>query len=410
MPLLETSRLDRTSKSLPLIAHVIHRLAIGGLENGLVNLINHIPEDRCRHVIIALTNATTFRERIRRSDVPVIELHKQDGHDLNVHRRFWQVLRQLRPAIVHTRNLSTIEFQFTAALAGVPGRIHGEHGRDMHDLDGLNRKYKLLRKALRPVITRYTAVSKDIASWLVGTIGVNQASVQQIYNGVDAQKFRPRIDPTERIGPGGFFDDHAFVIGTVGRMEPVKDQLNLVRAFIKLAGRVGEARNSLRLMMVGDGPLREAALQLLREAQIDKLAWLPGERDDVPALMRSLDLFVLPSLREGISNTILEAMASGLPVVATTVGGNPELVREGVTGTLVPHSDDGALTMAVESYLTDRQKLLSHGQAARRAVEKQFSMDAMVAGYLQVYENVLSRGLRSLPIDAGAIDRQGHMN
>ena len=170
----------------PLVAHIIHRLAVGGLENGLINLINHMPEDRYRHVIICLANATDYSQRIRRKDVPVIELNQRPGHDFAVHWRLLKLLRRLRPAIVHTRNLSALEFQAVAALAGVYGRVHGEHGRDMYDLDGTSRKYNLLRKTIRPFVQRYTAVSVDLAQWLVDTIGIRPDRVTQIYNGVDA--------------------------------------------------------------------------------------------------------------------------------------------------------------------------------------------------------------------------------
>ena len=118
------------------------------------------------------------------------------------------------------------------------------------------------------------------------------------------------------------------VIGTVGRMLPVKDQLTLVRAFILLVSKNVEWRKLLRLVVVGDGPLREESMRLLCEAQVEDIVWFSGEREDIPDLLRGMDVFVLPSIAEGISNTILEAMATGLPVIATQVGGNSELVVE----------------------------------------------------------------------------------
>jgi glycosyltransferase involved in cell wall biosynthesis len=176
----------------------------------------------------------------------------------------------------------------------------------------------------------------------------------------------------------------------VGRMEPVKDQLTLVRAFLYLLREARGLRERLRLVIVGDGPLKTQALQMLREAQAEQLAWLPGERNDIPDIMRNLDLFVLPSLREGISNTILEAMASGLPVVATKMGGNPELVREGESGVLVPPSEPIAMANAVRLYLENPKKRDNDGAAGRRRVETQFSLQVMVDGYLSVYDAVLN--------------------
>src|SRR5258708_5679912 len=173
----------------PVVAHIIQRLAVGGLENGLVNLINHMPEDRYRHVIVCLADATDYSRWIRKKDVAVFALDQRQGHDFGVHRRLLKLLRRLRPAIVHTRNLAALEFQAIAALAGVPGRVHGEHGRDMYDLDGTNLKYNLLRKAVRPLVQRYTAVSVDLAQWLIDRIGIRPERGTQIYNGVDAEKF-----------------------------------------------------------------------------------------------------------------------------------------------------------------------------------------------------------------------------
>jgi glycosyltransferase involved in cell wall biosynthesis len=146
--------------------------------------------------------------------------------------------------------------------------------------------------------------------------------------------------------------------------------------------------------MIGDGPLREDALQLLHNAGATQLAWLPGEREDIPDLLRSLDIFTLPSIAEGISNTILEAMASGLPVVATRVGGNPELVDEGITGLLPPASDPAALAAALQTYLDHPALVARHGQAGRKKIESTFSMDAMVKGHLAVYDAVCHRFLK----------------
>ena len=118
----------------PLIIHVIQHLITGGLENGLVNLINLMPADRYRHAIVCISHYSDFKERIQRDDVPVIALHKREGHDLRVYGKFWRVLREMEPMIVHTRSTPALEFLAVAALAGIPGRIHGEHGRDIYDL------------------------------------------------------------------------------------------------------------------------------------------------------------------------------------------------------------------------------------------------------------------------------------
>jgi sugar transferase (PEP-CTERM/EpsH1 system associated) len=355
----------------------------------LVNLINRIPEHRYRHAIVCLTESTSFRDRIRNQSVPVISLHKREGKDIGLYYRLWHALRSLRVDIVHTRNLPTLECLAVAALAGVPTRIHGEHGRDVYDIDGTKFKYRLLRRFIDPLAQHYTAVSADLAAWLSQTVGIPANKITQVYNGVDAQRFHPKVRSRPSLLPDGFCPQDTLVVGTVGRMQTVKDQITLVRAFLHLLHTDPGCRRRLRLVIVGGGPLREESQRLLRAAKTESCAWLPGERGDIPEIMRALDLFVLPSLAEGISNTILEAMATGLPVIATRVGGNPELVQDGQTGVLVPPADPIAMAEAIHNYLADPNQLTRHGQAGRKRVEAQFTMEAMVNGYMAVYDEVL---------------------
>lgn len=371
----------------PLIAHVVFRLAIGGMENGLVNLINRIPPDRYRHAVVCLQDFTDFRHRIERDDVSFHALHKQPGQDPAVHWRTWRLLRTLRPDIVHTRNLATLESAFVAALAGVPHRVHGEHGWEVTDLHGTRRRYRWLRRASRPAVHQYVTVSRDMQRWLRSAAGVSADRVSQIYNGVDTRRFRPE-GGRQGTPLAGVVPADALVVGTVGRMEPVKHPLLLVRAFLVLLERNPGLRERLRLVMIGDGSLREQACELLRRHDALELAWLPGARDDVAELLRGFDVFALPSLNEGICNTILEAMASGLPVVATNVGGNPELVSAG-TGALVPADDAGAMADAIAAYVDDDELRARAGTAARARAERDFGLDAMVDQYLAVYDAVL---------------------
>ncbi len=373
----------------PLVAHILYRLDIGGLENGLVNLINTIPADRYRHAIISLTECTDFRFRIRRQNVEYYALHKRPGKDFSAYLQLWRLLRRLRPQIVHTRNLSALDCLLPAALAGVRCRIHGEHGRDMIDLDGSSWKYNALRRAIRPLVQRYIPLSRDLEDWLRCRIGVPPEKISRIYNGVDTRLFQP-ASAREPLPDTNFAPPGIMVIGTVGRMQTVKDQLTLVRAFLHLLKTVPGAREKLRLALVGDGPLRVQAAAMLAAEDASALAWLAGSRDDVPRLLRGLDVFVLPSLAEGISNTILEAMACGLPVVATRVGGNPELVIEGETGMLVPAADPVALAGALDNYLRDPSLARRHGRAGRERVEREFSLHAMVQRYLAVYDDILA--------------------
>lgn len=377
----------------PLIAHVMYRFDVGGLENGVVNLINHMQPDAYRHVIIALTEITDFRQRIRRDDVEFIALNKRPGHALWNYPRLFRLFRKLRPSIIHTRNLAALELVVPAWAAGVPVRIHGEHGRDVGDLDGSNRKYQWVRRFYRPFVTYYIALSRDLEDYLTDTVGMARTEVAQIYNGVDAERFFPAAR-REQIHGCPFTGEDLWLVGTVGRMQTVKNQTDLAKAFIAALRMAPELKSAMRLVMVGDGPLRAASLALLEQAGCADLAWLPGERGDVPEILRGLDCFALPSLAEGISNTILEAMASGLPVVATDVGGNRELIEEGTTGTLVSSGDVQAMAREIVALARNRERAQDMGRAGRLAVERKYSMAAMVRQYQGLYDRCLAAKAR----------------
>lgn len=372
-----------TAGPAPLIVHVIYRLDFGGLENGLVNLVNRLPAGRYRHAIVCLAGFNpVIRTRIERPDVEVLSLDKRPGKDPAAYGRMWRVLRQRRPAVVHTRNLGTVDMQWVAAAAAVPHRVHGEHGWEVDDPRGLGARSLRIRRACRPVIHRYVPMSQDIARWLERDVGVPARRIRQLYSGVDIGRFTPPPDrqaasPTLRLG-------------TVGRLDPVKNQAALLEAFAGLR----QQHRDLHLTVVGDGPLRDRLQSLAGSLGIAADVTFTGARGDTPELLRSLDVFVLPSVNEGISNTILEAMATGLPVVAARVGGNPELVVDGVSGRLYDPAGPQALEEALLPYLTDPLLRDRHGRAGRERVVQNFSLDAMVSRYLAMYDELLARDPR----------------
>jgi sugar transferase (PEP-CTERM/EpsH1 system associated) len=360
----------------PLILHVVHRFDTGGLENGLVNLINCLPEACGRHAVVALTECGGIVDRIERPDVTLHALQKAPGSDLRSHRTFRRLLRDLRPDIVHTRNIGTIEYQLDAWLAGVPRRIHGEHGWDTVDPDGSRRSYRFLRRVLSLGIDRFVALSGEIARWLVDEVGISQDKVVRICNGVDTLRMHPC---------GGLRPDTSVTVGTVTRFSSIKDPLNTARAFVDAAKRLKSMGHDVRFIMVGDGPLKGDVESYLRGADMLNTVLLPGNVLDVSVWYQQMDVFVLGSLREGISNTILEAMASGLPVIATDVGGNAELVDAGNTGTLVAPAHSSALADSIVLYACDVGLRRQHGAAGRVRAEREFSIARMVECYAELY-------------------------
>jgi sugar transferase (PEP-CTERM/EpsH1 system associated) len=371
----------------PLIAHVVYHFGTGGMENGVVMLFNTLPEDKYRHVVISLTDHGAFRQRIHRHDIAFHDIGKRPGQDPGWYWRLAKLLRQIKPDLLHTRNLAAMEAQFVAALTGVPRRVHGEHGRDMYDLHGSNWKYNLLRRLARLVVHRYIAVSRDLADWLREVVGVPEARIRQIYNGVDGERFHPRQGPRPDLGRPEFFEGADWVIGSVGRLVRVKDYPTLIRAFDGLR-RLHPHPESLRLILVGEGPERGVCETLINELGLSRQVWLPGDRTDTPDWYRAFDVFALPSLGEGISNTILEAMASGLPIVATEVGGTPELVREGENGAMTPAQNPEALARALLRH-TDASVATPAGQASRARIEQDFIIPRMAAAYAEVYDSLL---------------------
>ena len=369
---------------LPLVVHLIYRLDFGGLETLLVDCVNRMPAHQYRHAIVCLLDYTAFCERITRPGVALYALHKQPGPGMGTHVALFKLLRTLRPAILHTYNLSAVEYNVTAAMAGVPVRVHAEHGRDAGDPHGLNRKHILLRRLAAPCIDCFVPVSADLQQWLAQTIGVKPAKNILIANGVDTATYRP--------GPGPH-PSTPFVIGTVGRLQDVKDQAMLIDAFVALRAMLPEQQQRLRLVIVGDGPLRAQLAAKVAAAGLDEVITLTGARSDIAEQMRTFSLFALSSIAEGTPVTLLEAMACGLAVVSTAVGGIPDLVHDGVNGALVPAREPQAMAAALAVYARDAALAAQHGAAGRARIEQHYGVGAMVDAYAALYDRLRKTNL-----------------
>ena len=369
----------------PLIVHLLYRLDTGGMETLLVECINRMPPQRYRHAIVCLTESSAFSARIRQPGVEVYALHKAPGLSLSTHLALYRVLRRLRPALLHTYNLAAIEYHAVALLAGVRGRVHAEHGRDAGDPDGSNRRHNALRRLLRPLIQRFIPVSADLEQWLRDVIHVPFRKNTLILNGVDTAAFAPAASSLPRSE--GLITSDGPVIGTVGRLQAVKSQHVLIDAFALLRNS-GAWPDTLKLIIVGDGPCRAALQERIAAAGLIDHVWLTGARDDIAAFMQRFTLFALPSMAEGTPITLLEAMACGLPVVASRVGGIPALVPDGEAGTLVPPGDAAALAAALAVYLRDPALARQHGEAGRALVRQCWSIEQTVASYLALYDSL----------------------
>jgi sugar transferase (PEP-CTERM/EpsH1 system associated) len=360
--------------------HVLDSLAVGGMENGVVNVVN-ATRDQVRHTVVTMTGLGPLSQRLPAS-VPVHCVEKRAGTDPGAVVRLSRLLRRLRPDVVHSRNWGAFDAVVAARLAGIRTVVHGEHGREAADPEGRDPRRNRLRRVLAPLVSRFVTVSVDLRRWLIATVRLPAHKVVTIHNGVDSDRFSPGDSVEARDALG--LPAAATVIGTIGRLDPVKDQAGLIVAFAGLAG----SGSSPILAVVGEGPSRPALENEIRCRSLSDRVRLFGERTDVPTVLRALDVFVLPSRAEGMSNTILEAMATGLPVVATEVGGTPELVEADVTGRLVPPGDPNALEAALRAYVGDSCLRSLQGKAGRERVLQHFSLERMAQAHVSLYASL----------------------
>lgn len=361
------------------IAHVVYRFDTGGLENGVVNLINSLGAEEYTHSIVTLKGHNAeFAARIKTSNVQFYDLAKKDGNDLGIFWRMNRLLKQLQPDILHTRNTATLEMQLVGWWRRVKLRIHGEHGWDVNDMHGQNLTYRRLRKLLKPFVHQYIALSKEARDYLLNIINVKPQRLNHICNGVDKTKFSPR-NVIAGTSP--------FIIGCVGRLEEVKNHVLLAEAFV-IASQQTQGKVDIQLQLIGEGSCRDKVETLLGQRGCADTTWLAGNRNDVAELMMNFDIFILPSLAEGISNTILEAMACGLPVIATDVGGNGELVQHDESGYLVSASSAEEMAQRMLSYINSPDLKEQHGKNGRMLVEQKFSIQAMTKAYDSLYRSV----------------------
>ncbi|MFZ6691570.1 TIGR03088 family PEP-CTERM/XrtA system glycosyltransferase [Undibacterium sp. SXout20W] len=379
---------QKTFTDSPLIVHLLYHLDFGGLETLVVDCVNKIPPDKYRHAIVCLTDFTDFAKKITQPNVQIFALNKPPGLGLSIHFKLWKLLKKLRPAILHTYNTAAIEYSFTAKLAGVPICVHAEHGRDMSDVNGTNKKHIFLKRHLQIFIDRYVSVSTDLHNWLLDTVKIPSEKQCVIINGVDTDKFAPHRTEQSTVLP---WPGEHFVIGTVGQIRDIKNHRGLIEAFHVLLQKLHESphyRDQLRLCIIGEGRLLRSLKQQVVDAGISELVWLPGARSDVAQIMSTFSVFTLPSFAEGTPIALLEAMATGLPIVASEVGGIPEVIKDQVQGSLVPVNDPQALADAFLRYLQQPELASFHAAEARKRIEEKYSLTSMISQYQHLYDEL----------------------
>ncbi len=359
------------------VCQVVYRFDLGGLENGVVNLANRM-DDEFEVSICCLARNGNAASRLKK-DTAVYEMLKPEGFSPAYLLRLWSFFRKERFHIVHTRNWAGIEAAIAAKLAGGSRVIHSEHGTDFSNVP----KRRLWgRKSGQWAIDQFIAVSPQLVKDLKELVGISKP-ITLIQNGVDLERFSPGKSNV-RVELGIPAD--AFVALFVGRLETVKNVSGIIRAFRKLI--YNEECGQFRLVLAGDGTLREQLISEARALGIEDKVIFAGARNDIPELLRSADCLVLNSYSEGLPNVVLEAMACGLPIIATAVGSLPELLK-GERGYLIDVNDSDALSVALRAMCFDVELRSDYAINARDYVSRYYSLGQMVENYQAAYREVM---------------------
>ncbi|MRV75180.1 glycosyltransferase [Duganella sp. FT92W] len=348
----------------PLVVHITDALDTDA-EEGLLSLLHQMPPGRYRHVVIGWRHGAMWELRHSGHLAQVVRMPLAASHvpyDCRLPAlRLFRRLKQMRPALIHTRSAA---LQWLAALAGVPVRLH----------DASAAGCAPRRHGLR--------------SWLARLL--TPSAQPRPHAAVDCLQFHPRLGPPAALGPAGYLCDGACVIGAAGPMDGAHGHLQLVDAFLHLLAFHG-ATAPLRLLIIGDGPERIACKKRLADAGAAHLAWLPGQRDDVARLMRVMDIFAAPECTPESATHVLQAMASGLPVVACQGGAHSHLVQTGWTGAQVPQGDATMLAETLSDYVRIPGLARRHGLRGRRQVLSHHSLAAVAEHYTALYDRLIPR-------------------
>lgn len=367
------------------ILHVMDSLSNGGLENGVLNLIKHMDAEQFEHSICTVRALGVNAERLPADRVQLHHLGKRKGSRFQL-LELRRVIREIRPDVVHSRNWGAIEAVVAARLTRSCAVVHSEHGLEssaaVHELW---RRVAFRRLAFE-LADRVLCVSRQLRDLYSRLTRFQAHRMTVIHNGVDSRRFCPDPEARARLRRELGILESNFCIGCVGNLSAVKDHGTLLRAL----ERSGQAVRGWHMLIAGEGPERPKLAAMAREvARCGVQISFLGASDRIPELLNAFDVYVLPSVNEGLSNSLLEAMATGLPVIASDVGGNPEVVHDGISGLLfaaggVDELSDHLLKLYARTRL--REEL---GDAARRRMREEFSIESMVQNYKHLYRSLL---------------------
>jgi sugar transferase (PEP-CTERM/EpsH1 system associated) len=366
------------NRSRKKILYLNHCMAMGGIENMIVDFTRLLPMDEFEPHVAVFEGGGSLEAVLKEMHVPVHCLDKREGIDLGLVLRLRRLLRRQEIRVVHSNNYSAWLYA-CAASRGLRGliHVHTEHS----GVDSFRRRYAAERWLSR-FTTHVVAVSRHVHDVMIDEIGISPRRVRLIYNGVDTTRFRPDPQGREVLRRSLQIPSDVVVIGIVARLAAIKNHEVLIRAYAKLRAAPGK---KTRLVIVGDGPERASLEELSRQLGIAADVSFLGERRDTPGLLNAFDIYVLPSFSEGMNLTLLEAMGAGLPVVASRVGGNVEIVEDGNTGYLFPSGNADALCEWLDRFVSEPARRAQMGQKGRERVLQQFDQRVMMQHYLSLY-------------------------
>lgn len=370
------------------ILHVLPRLGLGGTEQGLLKVIGELKCDEFEHKICAVRGVDEDFVSQSGLQVPVFSAGTPDPGFQFPLFRLARIMRRVRPHIVHSRNFGALEAVLAAKLARVPVVIHSEHGYELEILDGLPLRRRWLCRALYGTADSVFTVTDELRAFHSRESWIPLERISVIHNGINTELFASRPELTSRVRSDCGIPPGRLVIGSVGRMVPIKGHKTLLEAAEIAIG----SGIDLHVLLVGAGSeLQNLRFQAQLSGRLRGRITFSGRSHRVPELLNGMDIFVLPSVREGMSNTVLEAMATSLPVLLTNTGGNLELVKDGVHGLFFAPGEANSLAECIGRMARDAGLRTEFGLAARREVEQRFSLPEMIRKYRELYFSLASR-------------------
>ena len=360
------------------VMQLILGLQVGGLESMVVKLASALPPQHYRSLVCCIDQTGPLADELQQAGIEVLLLKRgQSGTDWRYPRRLAQLLKQQQVDILHLHNPTALFYGAPAGrLAGIRPIIYTEHGRDY----SRSWKSRLINRLLTRMVDRVVVLHERARHYMHEREGAPLKRIVKIYNGIaDPGGHGPaeRQQMRESLG----LEADITAIGIVARLDPIKNLPILITAMQQLH----QQRAPARLLIIGDGPLRDSLEQQVTDNHLDPVVQFLGTRHDIPQLLSALDLLVLPSSSEGLSMTLIEGSAAGLPLIASDVGGNNELVDDGVNGLLVKPGDSDALATALLQLTADPALARRMGVASRQRYRQYFDAATMLSGYQALY-------------------------